>query len=222
MNKAFYAIPLILVLFAGSCKKETVIVVDLGYDYFPVEIGKYVIYDVERIFVDDPVNVADTFHYQLKEIITEDYIDNEGNLAQRIERFERDNDTLPWVIADVWASNRLAASGQRVEENIRIIRMAFPVRDNLVWDANALNAELERPMKYEEIHAPRSVNGFQFDSTVMIVTTLEPNLVDTIIDTEIRARDIGVVYKNYVKTNTQIDGTTGNKLTMQVIDYGME
>ena len=222
MNKVLYAIPILLVLFAGSCKKDTVVIVDLGYDYFPVEIGKYVIYDVERIFVDDPVNVADTFRYQLKEVITEDYIDNEGNLAQRLERFERDSDTLPWVIADVWASNRLAESGQRVEENLRIIRMGFPPRENFVWDANALNAEVELPMKYQEIHVPRSVNGFQFDSTVKIVTTLEPNLVDTIIDTEIRAKGVGLVYKSYVKTNTQIDGTTGNKLTMEVIDYGME
>jgi hypothetical protein len=210
------------VLFAGSCKKTTVVVVDLGYDYFPVEIGRYVVYDVDSIFIDEPVDIADTFYYQIKEVIAGEYIDNQGDLAQRIERFRRTSDTLPWVIKDVWASNRLPQSGQRVEENVRIIRMIFPVKDGMFWDANALNIEQERPLTYAEYNVPRVINGMAFDKTTMVVTTLEPNFVDTIIDTEIRAKNVGLVFKKLVETNTQIDGTTGFKLTMTVVEYGQE
>ena len=221
MNKHLYAAIFLTVLFAGSCKKETV-VVDLGYEYFPVEIGKYVVYNVEHILIDSIVLLYDTSRYQLKEFIADEYIDNEGQLTQRIERFQRDHGTLPWVIKDVWASNRLGLSGQRVEENARIVRMAFPVRQSQQWDGNALNDEKYRPLKYQDIGVPRTVNGFYFENTTTVVTTLEPNLVDTIIDTEIRAKHIGVIYKRYVKTNTQVTGPKGVKLTMELVGYGTE
>jgi len=222
MKKLVYIVPLFLVLFAGSCKKSTVVVVDLGYDYFPVEIGKYVVYDVDSIFIDEPVGITDTFNYQIKEVIAGEYIDSQGDLAQRIERFTRSADSLPWVIKDVWASNRLAQSGQRVEENVRIIRMVFPVKDDVLWDANALNTKQDRPFTYAEYGVPKTVNGISFSNTATVVTTLEPNFIDTIIDTEIRAKDVGVVYKKLIETNTQTDGTTGFKMTMRVVDHGAE
>lgn len=211
-----------IVLLASACKKDKAEPRDLGYDYFPVEIGKYIIYDVDSIFIDEPVNINDTFHYQIKEVIADEFIDNEGNLAQRIERFRRPNDSTAWVIKDVWASNRLSQSAQRVEENVRIIRMAFPVREGQFWDANEFNPQQPRPLTYEDVDRERTVNGQYFDSTLKTVTTLLPNLIDTIVDTEIRAKHVGVVRKRHEETNTQTDGTTGFKLNMYLVEYGME
>lgn len=205
-----------------ACKKDKVEPVDLGYDYFPVEIGRYVVYNVDSIYIDEPVDIADTFHYQIKEVITEHFTDNEGNPAQRIERFYRADSSQSWVIKDVWAANRLTRNAQRVEENKRIIRMVFPPGDDKFWDANEFNTSTYRPMRYADYDRDRIVNGMQFDSTLKTVTTLEPNLIDTIIDTEIRAKHVGVVHKLHIETNTQIDGTTGFKLTMRVVDYGVE
>ncbi len=222
MKNLIYTVPLFLVLFAGSCKKTSVVILDLGYDYFPVEIGKYVVYDVDSIFIDDPVGISDTFNYQIKEVIAGEYVDNQGDLAQRIERFIRTSDSLPWVIKDVWASNRLSQSGQRVEENVRIIHMTFPVKEAVVWDGNSLNTEQERPFTYSDFHVPRSINGMSFDSTAKVITTLEPNFVDTVIDTEIRAKHVGVIFKKLIETNTQTDGTTGFKVTMRALEYGRE
>ena len=43
-----------------SCKKDVAPPVDVGYDYFPTNVGHWIIYDVVSIVHDAPVNKHDT------------------------------------------------------------------------------------------------------------------------------------------------------------------
>ncbi len=78
-------------LFFFSCKKdvETVPSPDMGYNYFPEDIGSYVIYEVDSIAYDDKSHAPDTTRYLLKEVIASSFIDNSGRPTLRIERFKK-------------------------------------------------------------------------------------------------------------------------------------
>ena len=71
-----------LALVAFSCSKENeVTVTDLGMAYAGLELGNYVVYDVDSIFYDDFNDTVITTIFQLKELVAEAYTDLEGEEA---------------------------------------------------------------------------------------------------------------------------------------------
>ena len=67
------------------------------------------------------------------------YIDDNDKEVIRIERYYRDTDTNSWVIKDVWHAQIVNATAQKIEENIRYIKLVFPSEIGKSWDGNAFN-----------------------------------------------------------------------------------
>jgi hypothetical protein len=222
-----FAIGIIALLVLVSCgKDEEPGRVDLGLAYFPVNKGTYVDYQVDSVHVDEQGGFP-TYRitYEMRELIAEDFVDPEGRLSQRIERYVKDS-LDEWVIRDVWYQHRSQSVAERVEENVRRIRMVFRPEVSKEWDLNALNPESALEMTFEEIDKPALLNGFNFDSTLVVNTTYTNNLVDTIINMERFAKHIGVVEKKWVETNSQYDSpsqswqTTGFRVNYRLLGYG--
>ena len=142
LMKYLKAAPILTVftlLFFSSCKKETELPVDMGYKYFPVNTGHWVTYDVDSISYNDFTGQVDSFTFQIREVVESVFTDNEGRETQRLERYKRWNDTSAWFLKDVWMVNLTATTAEKVEENIRIIKLIFPPKDNEKWDGNLYN-----------------------------------------------------------------------------------
>ena len=97
----------------------------MGYEYFPNDSGIWVQYVVDSIDYDDEFG-NDTFQFQLLEKIESKSIDNEGRDAQRIERLKRPNDSSIWRIKDVWYANLTESKAEKIEENLRYVKLNFP------------------------------------------------------------------------------------------------
>ncbi|MCB0810066.1 MAG: hypothetical protein KDB96_12375 [Flavobacteriales bacterium] len=192
-----------LVILLSGCKEdEPIAPLDLGYGYFPTHLGRWVEYQVDSVWRDDVINSSGQLTYSLREVIEEDHVDNEGRPAQRIRRYVLD--TLGnWVVRDVWTQTLDATSAERTEENLRLLKLVFPVRGGQFWDLNSRNTEDELEMTYTAWDVPWSVNGMAFDSTALVETTFFNNLVDTVIHTERYAKGVGLVYQRRVVSNTQ-------------------
>ncbi len=87
MNKLFYTVFASIILLFG-CKKSNNETVKYYYNYFPLDVGAWIEYDVVDIIHSQ--SGSDTAEYQLKEIAAEEFLDNEGRLTYRIERYWRD------------------------------------------------------------------------------------------------------------------------------------
>ena len=89
-----------------SCQDETLEPAPFCYEYYPVEIGRYVVYDVDSVFHSDNDNNNDdsvyTWHFQVKEKIDSTFIDGQGRTAQRILRYRRLDTTAAWTFMNVW------------------------------------------------------------------------------------------------------------------------
>lgn len=214
-----------------SCKKETAESTAAGvyYSYFPLQTGNWVIYDVDSIAHltnDDATGQPDTsiatYHFKIKEIIDSDFIDGEGDQAFRISRYRQMNDTLPWDFEAVWVAVLKANSAQRVEENNRYIKLAFPMDLNTSWNGNAYNNFLEEDYSYTEIHVPRVIGGYNFDSTVSVLQVDENNFLNRIYKEEKYANHVGLVYK--LKDSLNYNGiqqvTNGFEYTETIESFG--
>lgn len=184
-----------------SCRNKTDNSVRLiGKEYYNNKIGSWIIYRVDSIVFSDFNTVnqkIDTFNYQVKEILTEKFLNSSGKETNRIERFKRLQDTLPWDILNVWTSNLSDKGLEKVEENIRFSKMSFPITENKVWPGNQYNTLPPWDYTYRGVDKPQTLNGYTFDHTVTVIQkdSTENNFIEQRFAREIYAKDVGMVYK---------------------------
>ncbi len=125
------------VLIFFSCKKNSTEPLPIDESYFPLITGKYIIYDVDSFgywaFHDTVLHA----HYQIKEEVDSPFIDNTGNQAFKIIRSRREDESSPWLVTDIWSANLTDHTAEKVEENLRFIKLDFPVILNREWFGNS-------------------------------------------------------------------------------------
>ena len=97
-----------------SCNENTVpenLTIKKGYDYFPLEVGKYITYQLDSIIYhgqsgSDCIFVQDTASHFLKEKVVGTFEDNTGAVNYIIERFTSKNQNGPWQVTDVWNTKK--------------------------------------------------------------------------------------------------------------------
>ena len=209
-----------LILSVISCKKDSDLSQnpDLGYNYFPVDSGRWIVYKADSIVHNDFTGTVDTFRFQIMEVMAGDFKDNEGRVSQRLERYKRENETSSWKIKDVWWMTKTATRAEQSEENRRYIKLAFPVKNGQSWDGNALNTETAQHYSYEDVHEPYQINGLSFDSVVTVLQQDQLNIIEKKYSIEKYAKGVGMVYKEYISLDFQKDA--GVEYTLKIIAYG--
>jgi hypothetical protein len=194
----------------SSCKNETVEPAsDDHYHYFPLTTGFWSEYSADSIVhldLDDIYEVdtaIETYHFQIREEVDTPFVDAENETAYVIKRFRRDADTLPWQFMNVWTAKVDANSAQRVEDNIRFIRMQFPIKASAMWNGNAYNFYPEEDYTYEDLFEQRSFNGLQFNSTVTVIQNDFISNINKVNKNEIYAKDAGLVFKQIDSIRTK-------------------
>lgn len=173
-----------------SCRKEnksTLIPIDFSYS--PLEVGKEWNYIVTYIKIDVPISFYDTQRYYLKEKIESTFYDETGNLLYRIERYKRDDTLSEWQLTDVWMAQYYKNQYHKVEENIRYVKLVFPVKNNLKWNGNAMNTLEPKYYTIDSIHKPWKM----FDSTLVVVHENTESLIDKYLTYEKYAINVGLV-----------------------------
>ncbi|MDG2226556.1 MAG: hypothetical protein P8L20_02375 [Flavobacteriales bacterium] len=221
MNRLIYIVFTSITLIFG-CKKSNSESVKYYYNYFPLEIGAWIEYDVVDIIHSELG--SDTAEYQLKEIAAEEFLDNEGRLTYRIERYWRDDSNANWSVKDVWYSNITRTTAEKVEENMRFTKLIFPINISKYWDGNAYNNLEEWEYYYDSLHKPKLINNLSFDSTITVIQRDNENVVEYQKVKEIYATDIGLIYKRHIDLDINLsnilDINSGRELEMKVTAYG--
>ena len=182
-----------------ACKKDTEVTqVDIGYNYFPDEVGSFVIYDVDSLYYNDFTSKIDTFKFQIKEKITENFSDLSSRTTQRVERFYRKNASEIWDIKDVWFANKTSNTAEKVEENIRLVKLVFPLKENLKWNGNRYNNLGEQNYSLKNFNTQYSVGTLKFDSTLTVLQLADSNLIEKKYAYEVYAKNIGLIVKRSI------------------------
>lgn len=211
-----------------ACKKDPPNhIIIYGYEYFPTTIGSFKTYDVVDIFHDlDLEPQHDTLRYQIKEVLADLLIDNEGDTAQKIKRYFRESDTSTWILQDIWTQKRTASTAEVVNENGRGIKLVFAIAYDRFWNGNALNSGEALSCYYEDIYLPFTQNETLYDSTVRVEKENFISFIDYRRDYEIYARNIGMiksVYKDLeIDDSDTLDIQKGPELFYTLIDFGTE
>lgn len=165
-----------------------------GRDYFPLDTGRYVEYQVQRILYNELVpDVSEAF--ELRELVAATFRDLSGVQAWRIERYKRPNDSRPWVIDSVWVVRAEPARIIRTENNIPFVKMVFPTEFGREWNANVLNNLGEDRYRMTAVDQPFRIGTHTFDRSLTIIQQADSNCIARDVRREVYARGIGLVYK---------------------------
>jgi hypothetical protein len=165
-----------------------------GHDFFPLETGRYVEYDVRETryaLATPPVTTT----YQVRETTDAGFPDAEGNTTYRVMRYQRTDDRQRWQPDSVWTARRDADRALRTENNVTVVKLAFPVREGLRWNGNAFNANGAQWFEIQRLDQPISVGGQRFEQTLTVVQRVDSSLVGLHRTLEAYARRVGLVYR---------------------------
>lgn len=224
------------VMLAGCKRDGSAEPLDPGYDYFPTAIGTWVEYQVDSVWRDDGFNVLDSVNYRLMERIEEHYTDPAGRPALRILRYVKDS-TDNWLVRDVWSAVLTETVAEKTEENVRRLKLSFPIREGRRWDVHPYGPDAELVVALRDVNDPWTVNGLSFERTAIVRNTVGPNLVETRNYEERYAKGVGMVEKYWEETTTNIIfppptpqnpnpdpiyEVRGFRLEMAVVAYGVQ
>ena len=211
-------------LFAVSCKKDKQSV-DFHFDYFPINKGHFVTYSSHEVYTDtNEIITSYRYDYFIKALIGDTFVDNEGRIARRYERYTSDFQTGPWVLRDIWTVYLNGNKLELIEENNRIIKLVLAPSKLKEWNTNAYTTLPELNCYYTNIHVPYSLNALDYDSTVTVEQENTHNLIQYKRKFERYAKDVGLVYKHFKDFEIKnFDSTTvfkGVEQVLKAVDYG--
>ncbi|MFT4666013.1 MAG: hypothetical protein ACI8YQ_004250 [Polaribacter sp.] len=233
-----------------SCKDKQTIEepnIDFGYEYFPLEIGSELIYRVDSTIYDPQENSVEilTSMTYIREVVVDTFQDELGRLSHKVERFERPNVAVDWELKNVWSAVRTETQAERFEDNLRFIKMVFPVDDGDIWNGVAyLDVTVEYPVAGDRVAIfkswdnntevidqgqPETVGDFAFEEVTTIQLADEENLLEKRYGIEKYAKGVGLIFKELQIYNTQdIENETepwevkterGFRVVMTLVDY---
>jgi hypothetical protein len=203
-----------------SCKKEQDLSsIDLGYDYFPITVGSFVEYKVDSTYYG--ITVEESSYY-VREVITEEFLDNTGQNVYRVERSLRHFTSQPWILMDAWTQKRTSTVGERVEENVRFVKMEFPLEEGATWKGNVYNTLGDWDYQYVDVNKPAVFGLLSFENTVTVVQHKVNNLVEQQDFKEIYAKGVGLVYKKKKSVLIQSGSQQGYEVVYRVNLYGSD
>ena len=220
---------LLLISFAllASCTKENASDISpayYSYEYFPIDSGIVRYYQVDSIFWDANNQAAlDTISYEIKEVIAGNYFDNQNQICQRIERYRKDSNGN-WIIWKVLSDKRSQFNAERYIDNIRFIKLKFPLNTSDKWNGNALNTQDAQYYQLTDLHQTENINTLAFDS---VCTVLQDDYIDAtrqFYGIEKYAARIGMIYRrekniSTIPTSQGIIIKGGYDYTEKIISY---
>ncbi len=219
MTKILYFI--IPILFLGCAKREIDDhQTDMGYDYFPVKVGQYRVYAVDSIVFGQ--SGADTTSSQIRESIVEKIVEGQ-DIKYRVLREWRQNVSDNWHTNTVWwivkEDNRII----QTEENLKFIKLTFPVQLGTTWDGNAFfddrttvkiaseNLEFFKEWDYQVVgEGDYVLNNETFDNIFVVEEADFETSIELRKSTAIYAKGVGLIDRRQQILDTQCITCTGD------------
>lgn len=228
-----------------SCKKTSQIYSTENInDYFPLQVGKYITYQLDStIFIH--FGTKDTVvSYQAKDVVDAQITDNLGRPAYRIIRYLRQDTSQQWQPNNTFEVTPTGNSIEYVENNLRFLKLEMPIHQDFSWKGNSYldtySSISDVPFydnwdyTYDSLDVPLTINNILIDSTIK-VTEVDDSLgnpndpttiyAQRIFSEEKYGKGIGLIYRDFIQWQYQNcsgcpeQGYTGYGVRLSIIDH---
>ncbi|WP_057937722.1 hypothetical protein [Algoriphagus resistens] len=157
-------IVILLALFISCDRKIEEEPVDLGYDFQPLEVGLFWLYEVDQTTYFGE-NDSEQEHFFYRDHIISYYTNEEGEQVFVVLR-SKSQDRIDWSIELPYTLIQRDLSLVRTIENQAIVTLVFPPTDGIVWDSNVYRNEAEDD--FEMISSRKTIRVNQENSDDLV------------------------------------------------------
>lgn len=203
-----------------SCKKdnEDLSGLSTGEGYYPLEIGKYVLYNVDSTYWDDFLRTELVYTSQVRYQTADTFRNAAGELSYKIDVFQRKQTTDSFELREVFYATRTNNSIEVNQKNLTFIKLVFPVLDGKTWNGNAkvpisdqmYSQEFDNPnwlYTYHKADRPFDPGNNNYEHTVT-VNQIDDQFNNPDVDSsayayrnysqEVYALNVGLVYRERI------------------------
>ncbi|MEJ7675645.1 MAG: hypothetical protein WKF59_23795 [Chitinophagaceae bacterium] len=238
--KRYFGFLLLSIPLLFSCKKENeLFTTSTLSDYFPLQVGKYITYNLDSTVYINFGQKDTILKYQVKDSIEKLITDNIGRPAYRIQRYIRKDATRAWIANNTFMAIPTATTIELVENNLRFQKLKLPIKEGYTWKGNSfidtysLNSTTKYlddwEYTYDSVDVPLSLGSILFNSTLKVSQRDEflgqdPKLAGTQYaeknySIEKYAKGIGLVFKEFL--HWEFQGTQPGRQAFY-IGYGVK
>lgn len=224
-----------------SCKKpdDRPAAPQAEQEYYPLEPGKWVMYEVDSTIWDDTFCVERTYHYQVMHRVADTFTDAQGRPSYRVEMYIRKKAEDDWAAQSVFYVTNTKVTLEMVYDQLRYIKMVFPIHEGETWKGN--NYILTKDpiyafyddWNYMYKNVQHSFNtGYKvFGNTVTVehideavgdVEVYPEEMASRTSSREVFASGVGMVYREYFRWTYDPSTTRcrkGNGVVMRAVDH---
>lgn len=217
------------IVLLGACSEVEPVKATNSEAYFPLQIGKYWIYQVNQTVYKEVEPKKVDVEFELKSEVVDAFQNLEGGLTFVIHNSKRNSPGEEWHYVETWSARSDEFKAVIVENDVPFIQLTYPLYKNRSWNGNDLNTSEADDYVVESVGRPYTTsNEEKFDDCVTVV---EENYIDfTYQDDrlEIYARDLGLVYKRRIFLQYCLDDNcfgeqiikSGEEWVQEIISYG--
>ncbi len=245
--KYIHILALVLCFFV-ACKKESISADTLnkGLEYYPVNVGKYIVYSYDSVIYDNKGINKYNFSGFIKEEIAEKITETDLETKYKLIKYWKKKIEENWVLTDVETLTSTDDKVIKTEENLPFIKLVFPNNNSVFWNGNALfdeNIEVKiygEPLaiyqgwryKVENKESTAIFNNETYNVLDVIQVDnsrdTKPSIFNRRYSKEVFAKGIGLVKKEMKIYDTQNPDPNkpweeyaqkGYSLTQQMIDH---
>ncbi len=203
---------LLLLLAIAACKPKETETPGLGYDYFPLHIGKTAVYAFDSIAFDDNTKSSDTFYYELTWRVDTFFVNQSGHPVYVINQSVKD--TSSGIVFNRMALFAEINPQQLVftENELSFVKLVFPLGNVTSWNGNMYNTLFRQTYQLRYFNKPE--NGL---TTAFVQEANNINAIEEEVRYSIYAQNIGLTtfYSKYL--NKQTTGTSGYILQLKIL-----
>ena len=221
-RQLIYILSFIVIICFATCRKdrfEDAENRDYGFGFYPAKSGGYKLYEGVQIVFNPFFNTTDTTLFLLREEYDTFFEDNLGRQALRIKHYTKHPDSAVWENVKVLYDVNEPGLIERVKDNVRVVKLSFPISDEIFWDMNIFNDQDEVIVFYNQLFTAFETNGLKFDSTITVTMTPEINPFVNKSFKEVFAKNVGMIFSEYSNVELQNNKFAGTKLKLTLINY---
>jgi len=194
-------------------------------NFYPLEIGKYWEYQLDSVTYAIGGSIQKSTVSYIREEVVDTYVDVTGDSIARIDKYWKRNLSDNWEIQKAFTATISGNQAIRTEDNLRLIKMVLPPSVGSRWDGNTFidpfqdfviggsgGGEIVKIYKdwddaeVTERQATGTVNGVSYNDLVTVILTDSESIIERRYAKEQYAKDVGLVYADYMILDTQCNG----------------
>lgn len=228
-NRILLLFVYVSLIFTSCNKPDTESTLFEGENYYPLETGRFVIFDVKK-YEYTVLGTIDSSKFQIKEMVGDTISTlDKSKISYKLLRYKRSTSLETWTldsIWEIWSNSKIIVKNENGQQ---FIKLSFPLKNGLNWNGNTYN-NLE-PQNYivSNLNERLTLGTVYFpDNTLKVTEVLDTNKISRVINKEYYAKNVGLIYREV--QNLQFDQehigeykiTSGIKYFQTVSSYGKE